>query len=101
MNTRSFQLTQRRAREENTAGKTMGEATSIFKLYGATLTRDSAEFRTQMMGVQGSGWEGPGFSAAELEATRSFLSTRAMTIYGGTNEVQCNIIAKRVLGLPD
>jgi alkylation response protein AidB-like acyl-CoA dehydrogenase len=81
MNTRSFQLTQRRAREENTAGKTMGEATSIFKLYGATLTRDSAEFRAQMMGVQGSGWEGPGFSAAELEATRSFLSTRAMTIF--------------------
>jgi alkylation response protein AidB-like acyl-CoA dehydrogenase len=101
MNTRSFQLTQRRAREENTAGNAMGEATSIFKLYGATLARDSAEFRTQMMGVQGYGWEGAGFSTAELEATRSFLSTRAMTIYGGTNEVQRNIIAKRVLGLPD
>jgi len=79
----------------------MGEATSIFTLYGATLTLDSAEFRTQMMGAQGSGWEELGASAAELEATRSFLSTRAMTIFGGTNDVQFNIKAKRVLGLPD
>ena len=101
MNAQSFQLTQRRAKEENTSGKTMGEAISIFKLYGATLARDGAEFRTQMMGSQGYGWEGEGFVTEELEATRAFLSSRAHTIYGGTNEVQRNIIAKRVLGLPD
>jgi alkylation response protein AidB-like acyl-CoA dehydrogenase len=101
MNTRSFQLTQRRAQSEHASGKTMGEAISIFKLYGATLSRDGADFRAELMGSQGYGWEGQGFSAEELEATRSFLSTRAMTIYGGTNEVQRNIIAKRVLGLPD
>ena len=101
MNAQSFQLTQRRAKEENTSGKTMGEAISIFKLYGATLARDGAEFRAQMMGSQGYGWEGEGFATEELEATRAFLSSRAHTIYGGTNEVQRNIIAKRVLGLPD
>jgi alkylation response protein AidB-like acyl-CoA dehydrogenase len=101
MNTRSFKLTQKRAREENTSGKTMGEAISIFKLYGATLTRDGADFRTQLMGSQGHGWEGESFAAEELEATRAYLQTRAVTIYGGTNEVQRNIIAKRVLGLPD
>ena len=39
--------------------------------------------------------------AEELGATRSWLASRAVTIYGGTNEVQANIIAKRVLGLPD
>lgn len=32
--------------------------------------------------------------------TRAVLSTRAMTIYGGTTEVQLNIIAERLLGLP-
>ena len=42
-----------------------------------------------------------GFSEAELDSTRSWLRDRAVTIYGGTNEVQLNIIAKRVLGLPD
>jgi alkylation response protein AidB-like acyl-CoA dehydrogenase len=31
---------------------------------------------------------------------RMVLATRAMTIYGGTTEVQLNIIAERMLGLP-
>jgi alkylation response protein AidB-like acyl-CoA dehydrogenase len=101
MNQRSFQLTQRRAREENTSGKTMGEATSIFKLYGSTMARDTAELRVALMGSQGYGWEGDSFTDNEKEATRGWLSSRAITIYGGTNEIQMNIIAKRVLGLPD
>ncbi|MCB1693350.1 MAG: acyl-CoA dehydrogenase family protein [Pseudomonadales bacterium] len=101
MNQRSFQLTQKRAREENTSGKTMGEATSIFKLYGSTLARDAADLKCALMGSQGYGWEGDSFSAEELESTRSLLSSRAITIFGGTNEIQMNIISKRVLGLPD
>ena len=101
MNQRSFQLTQRRAREENTSGKTMGEATSIFKLYGATLGRDSQDLRCALMGTQGWGWEGEAFTDQELDSTRGMLSSRAVTIYGGTNEIQRNIISKRVLGLPD
>ena len=101
MNQRSFQLSQKRAREENTSGKTMGDTTSIFKLYGATLGRDTADLRVALMGSQGYGWEGEGFKSDELEATRGWLSSRAVTIFGGTNEIQMNIIAKRVLGLPD
>ncbi|MCB1644816.1 MAG: acyl-CoA dehydrogenase family protein [Pseudomonadales bacterium] len=101
MNARSFSLTQKRARDENSSGKTMGEATSIFKLYGSTLARDTADMRCKLMGSSGYGWEGEGFTDEELESTRTFLSSRAITIYGGTNEVQRNIIAKRVLGLPD
>jgi alkylation response protein AidB-like acyl-CoA dehydrogenase len=101
MNQRSFQTTQKRAREENTSGGTPGEATSIFKLYGATLGRDSANFKVELMGSQGYGWEGDSFTAKELESTKTFLHTRAMTIYGGTDEIQMNIISKRVLGLPD
>ncbi|MBD3649038.1 MAG: acyl-CoA dehydrogenase, partial [Pseudomonadales bacterium] len=69
--------------------------------YGSSLARDTADLRAALMGTQGYGWEGDAFTDAEKEATRAFLSSRAITIYGGTNEIQMNIIAKRVLGLPD
>ena len=53
------------------------------------------------MGHQGLGWEGAEFEAAELEAVRNWLFGRSMSILGGSNEVQNNIISKRILGLPD
>ena len=101
MRERAFQLTARRVSQENSSGKTPGPTTSIFKLVGANLARDFTEIKSDLMGIKGIGWEGDGFSEREIESTRSWLNTRAVTIYGGTNEVQMNIIAKRVLGLPD
>ncbi len=41
------------------------------------------------------------FTAEELGAVRSWLGGKATTIYGGSQEVQNNIISKRILGLPD
>jgi alkylation response protein AidB-like acyl-CoA dehydrogenase len=99
MNSAAFRLTAQRANEENKSG-TPGAATSIFKLYGAGLQQDAAVLKRTMMGTRGLGVAGD-FADSELEATREWLQTRATTIYGGTNEVQANIIAKRVLGLPD
>ena len=32
---------------------------------------------------------------------RGWLAGKAISIYGGTHEVQNNIISKRILGLPD
>ena len=101
MRNAAFSATQRRAGAEASNGATPGAATSIFKLYGSSLAQDRQDLTARLMGTQGAGWEGDGFSSDEVGATRSWLSSRAVTIYGGTNEVQCNIIAKRVLGLPD
>jgi len=98
---RAMMLTARRAAEENQSGKAAGAATSIFKYVGSTLSKNGSELRSRLRGTKGLGWEGAGFTDAELESTRSWLRDRAVTIYGGTNEVQLNIIAKRVLGLPD
>lgn len=101
MTERAFQLTASRAAAENQSGQTPGAATSIFKLVGSSLSRDSSELQSNIMGTQGIGWSGEGFNPGELESTKNWLSNRAVTIYGGTNEVQMNIISKRVLALPD
>jgi alkylation response protein AidB-like acyl-CoA dehydrogenase len=96
----AFALTAQRANEENRSG-TPGEATSIFKLVGARLQQNGADLKRQVMGTRGLGVEGNGFEPRELETTTEWLASKATTIYGGSDEVQANIIAKRVLGLPD
>ncbi|MBT3832108.1 MAG: acyl-CoA dehydrogenase [Gammaproteobacteria bacterium] len=101
MRSAAFRLTQKRAGEQARDGKTPADTTSVFKLYGSTLAQDRQEIIVRLMGTQGLGWEGDSFSSDEIGAARSWLSSKAVTIYGGTNEVQANIIAKRVLGLPD
>ena len=98
---KSLQLTVQRVAAESKSGKAPGETTSIFKLVGSTIAKESASLKSNLRGIQGVGWEGESFSKEELEATEGWLRDRAVTIYGGTNEVQMNIISKRVLGLPD
>jgi alkylation response protein AidB-like acyl-CoA dehydrogenase len=63
--------------------------------------QERAELLIEIMGHQGLGWEGEGFDADELTAVRSWLSGKATTIFGGSQEIQSNIISKRILGLPD
>ena len=101
MNRLAFRLTAQRANEENKSG-TPGASTSIFKLFGAALQQDGAELKREIMGFKGLGaTDGEGFSTEELTATEEWLHTKATTIYGGSNEIQANIISKRVLGLQD
>jgi alkylation response protein AidB-like acyl-CoA dehydrogenase len=53
------------------------------------------------MGSQMLGWEGDAYTGRELGTTREWLRSKANSIEGGSSEVQLNIIAKRILGLPD
>ena len=101
MDARAFALTLRRATEENSVGRTETFATSMFKYYSTELDTRRAEANIRFMGTQGVGWEGPAFSSDELHTTRLWLFGKALTIAGGSSEVQLNIVAKRVLGLPD
>ena len=101
MTRKALNYTAQRVNEESKAG-TPGAATSIFKLVGATLQRDGADLKRDLMGFRGLGaHEEVGFTAEELKATEEFLHLRTTTIYGGSSEIQANIIAKRVLGLPE
>jgi acyl-CoA dehydrogenase len=94
-------LTLARSRDNAKAGHKPGPESSIFKYYGTELNQRRRALVLDILGPQGLGWEGPGFSEGELGATRDWLRSRGNTIEGGTSEVQLNIIAKRVLGLPD
>ena len=93
-------LTQQRVIEEMQA-RAPGFASSAVKLTGALNAQDGHELILSAMGTQGVGWEGEAFAPEEVEATREWLRQKALTIAGGTKEIQLNIIAKRVLGLPD
>jgi alkylation response protein AidB-like acyl-CoA dehydrogenase len=101
MNAHALRLTQRRIVDEATDGKTPGAVTSIMKIVSTELEKEHTELMAALRGSQGYGWEGDAFNADELMGTRRWLSTRAASIYSGSNEIQKNIIAKRVLGLPD
>ncbi len=98
---RAFQLTALRAMAESKANSGPSAATSIMKNAGTRWMQDRAELTIELMGHQGLGWEGDDFTAEELAAVRGWLGGKATTIYGGSQEVQNNIISKRILGLPD
>ena len=76
-------------------------AAVIAKYQGTEEDKRKYQLIMDIMGDRGLGWEGDAFDNDELRITRQYLSTYTTTIAGGTSEVQLNIIAKRVLGLPD
>ena len=97
---RSFVLTQQRAVQEAEAD-TPGAATSIFKYVEANYVEAQLEAQLRVRGSQGVGWQGAAFTDEEVAMCRLWLEAKSISIAGGSNEVQLNIIAKRVLGLPD
>ena len=96
-----FGLTLQRSGEQAKAGQGPGAATSMFKLYASEMNKRRAEIAVTMRGAHGLGWEGEGFDPVDLMETRGWLRSKGNSIEGGTSEVQLNVIAKRVLGLPD
>lgn len=101
MAAKAFALTMARTTAEAKAGAGPSAAVSILKNAGSSVAQERAELAIEIMGLQGLGWEGEGFTETELEVVRTWLAGKAYSIYGGSYEIQNNIIAKRVLGLLD
>jgi len=101
MDDAAFHLTRSRAAEENREGGIATFATSTFKYLSTELESRRLEATISMMGTQGLGWTGNGFDREELNSTRTWLMSKGFLIAGGSSEIQLNIVAKRVLGLPD
>lgn len=102
MDDRAYGLTTMRAAQEASSTAAPTFMSSFFKVYGTEQNKRRSEIMMHMMGTQALGWEGNDtYSATELQATRGWLRSKANSIEGGSSEVMLNIIAKRVLGLPD
>ena len=101
METKAFMLTLMRAASEAKGNQGPSAATSIMKNVGSKIGQDRAELAIEIMGSQGLGWEGEGFTQDELDQVKNWLGGKATSIYGGSTEIQNNIISKRILGLLD
>jgi len=101
MNTHAQQITQRRAIAE-LQSRAPGFTSSAVKLTNALNIQDGDELLMTAMGNSAYHWDtDSGASEGEVAAVKKWLYQKSLTIAGGTKEVQLNIIAKRVLGLPD
>jgi alkylation response protein AidB-like acyl-CoA dehydrogenase len=101
MDVKAFALTLQRSADEARSSAAPSPASSMFKYFGTELNKNRFNIMMEMLGSQGLGWQGDAFTGRELATTREWLRSKANSIEGGTSEIQLNVIAKRVLGLPD
>lgn len=98
INAWAFAITMERVLDETRAGHGTGALSSMLKYYGTELNKERHELLMSIGGTDALLWESA--NRHEGDAARTWLRSRANSIEGGTSEVQLNIIAKHVLGLP-
>jgi len=82
-------------------GKTPGPEASIFKMFQAELCQALYDLALEAMGPESVAWYDESLAPEAYDIPMQMTITRAMSIYAGSNEIQRNIIGKRVLNLPD
>ncbi|HWD52696.1 MAG TPA: acyl-CoA dehydrogenase family protein [Acidimicrobiales bacterium] len=106
--------TNQRVRAGIKAGRSPGPESSVGKVHQGDLNQRMQVLATDLLGADAVGWSigadavaasgaaGPGerYAASLPYEVKGMLRSRANTIEGGTTEVNKNIIAERVLGLP-
>jgi alkylation response protein AidB-like acyl-CoA dehydrogenase len=80
-------------------GETLGPDVSMLKIYQTELFQRITDTMLEIAG-ENAGLLEPIEGNRDLNATGLYIQARPATIYGGSNEIQRNILAKNVLGLP-
>ncbi|MGY8860039.1 MAG: acyl-CoA dehydrogenase family protein [Pseudomonadales bacterium] len=101
MDEKAHKLTIRRIMAEAKGNVEVTAVASILKNSATDVAQSRTELLMELMGSQGLGWEGNEYNQDELASVRMWLGVKAMSIYGGSYEVQKNIISKNILGLPE
>jgi len=99
----ALDITSRRSLADAQLGRAPGPESSILKIIGTETYQEVTELAMDALGPAAMGWSDAPPEAMrphELDVAAQFNYNRAATIYGGSNEIQKNIIAKRILGLP-
>ena len=94
---RLMRVTALRTIGELVAGRTPGPQAATAKLYASVQHQRLLELATELLAEEAT-VTGDGYALEPLQ--RAFLLSRAETIYGGSSQIQRNIIGERVLGLP-
>ncbi|MBT2395294.1 acyl-CoA dehydrogenase [Streptomyces sp. ISL-100] len=84
-----------RTATQQVSGLEPGAGASVRKLVQTPHQQKVAELALELLGPQGAVREGAG-----ERAVHGFLMSRCLTIAGGTTQVQLNVVAERILGLP-
>ena len=103
MRLRAIELLNLRTLSAAQLGHAPGAESSVLKIVGTEIQQEISELCMDAMGHNAMGWLDSPEEAlpSEQQAVASqFNYLRAATIYGGSNEVQRNIIAKHTLRLP-
>jgi alkylation response protein AidB-like acyl-CoA dehydrogenase len=99
---RALQMSNYRSLAGAQLGHAPGPESSILKICGSEILQQAFQLSMELMGHDALSWQTDDGVVPPLEqwVPSSYCYTRATTIYGGSNEIQKNIIAKLILGLP-
>ena len=101
MRFRAHLMVSYRALADQQKGKEPGPESSILKLVGTKLVQELTELAMEIMGESSLTWYNEDVCLPVEESIGPyFCYERAATIYGGSNEIQRNVIAKMILQLP-
>ena len=100
INDHAFRLLSQRNQETSDTTEAALMA-SPMKYLGTEFNKQRLEAAMQIAGTGGLAWQGASHTTEELALTRDWLRSKANSIEGGSSEIQLNVIAKRILKLPD